>query len=105
MTTFSPSFDTMVEAINWLQTNGYSRDFNLKQDCILCGDESRKLYADDFLVDYVFRFEGETDPGDENIVYGIRSSDSLFRGVLVSAFGVYADELPPELSRKLHFTA
>lgn len=104
MTTPDPTFETMTEAVNWLQTHGYERDFNLEQDCILYGDAAHKLYAGDFHVDYVFRFEGDTDPGDENIVYGIRSADSTLRGLLISGYGVYSDGLAPELAKKLTFS-
>lgn len=34
MNTIQPAFDTLTEAVQWLNQNGYTEDFNLKNDCI-----------------------------------------------------------------------
>jgi hypothetical protein len=54
-----------------------------------------------FTVTYMFRFEGDTDPGDEEIVYGITSETHGIKGVLTSAFGTYADTATTEMIKKL----
>jgi hypothetical protein len=38
----------------------------------------------------VHRFEGESDPDDMSVVYAIEGKDGT-RGVIVDAFGIYAD--------------
>ena len=43
------------------------------------------------VVDYTFRFEGDSDPGDEAIVLGVHCGDSDRKGVVVSAYGPDAD--------------
>ena len=53
-------------------------------------------------MDEVHRFEGNTDPEDESVLYAIRTPDGL-HGTLVGAFGTYADEMSVEMSAKLHF--
>jgi len=96
-----PSFDTMTEAIQWLQGKGFIHDFNLKEDCIGFNNGTQSMSPDDFTVEYFFRFEGDTDPGDENIVYGINSDTYNVKGVIVNAFGMYADTLSNEMLKKL----
>ncbi|WP_299002578.1 hypothetical protein [uncultured Tenacibaculum sp.] len=42
-------------------------------------------------------------PGDNSVVYAIQTKTGV-KGVLVDAFGVYADSLSPEMIQKLHFS-
>ena len=48
--------------------------------------------------EHVFRLEGQSDPGDEMIVFGLRDPTTDIRGTLASAFGLAAD---PELAAHL----
>lgn len=59
------------------------------------------MSPEEFKIEYVFRFEGDTDPGDEDIVYGISSDAYETKGVLTSAFGIYADAISTEMIKKL----
>ena len=91
-------YDTVTEAVKGLKQRGYSKDFNLTENCIVCNDE--KFHAEDFEIVEVYRFEGESDPGDEAVVYAITSNKGD-RGVLVSGYGISADEMSAEMARKL----
>jgi hypothetical protein len=96
------SYETMSEAVNDLQKRGYDHDFNLEQEWLECRQNNCRIKADEFEIDEVYRFEGETDPGDENIVYAISSAKNKIKGVLVNAYGVYSDSISAELVAKLH---
>ncbi len=96
-----PSFDTVSETINWLKQQGYTHDFNLDEDCLLYNNGKTAMSPEDFRIDQFYRFEGDTDPGDEAIVYAISSETFGIRGVLSSAFGVYADSLSRRMIEKL----
>jgi len=96
-----PSFDTVTEALQWLDKQGFTEDFNLNENCILFNNGKQSMSPDDFNIEYVFRFEGDTDPGDENIVYGINSDTYNIKGVMMSAFGMYADAISDEMIKKL----
>lgn len=91
----------MTEAVQALQAMGYTYDFNLDDTCLRYVKGTLVLYPEDFHIDYVYRFEGETDPGDENVVYAIESPTYAIKGILVSAYGVYADTLCAEMVEKL----
>lgn len=95
------AFDTVTEALQWLNEKGYTVDFNLEQDCISFNNKNKSVSPDDFTIDYYFRFEGDTDPGDEDIVYGIKSDTFGIKGVMINAFGTYAESLSTEMLNKL----
>jgi len=96
-----PAFDTVTEALQWLNQEGFSENFNLDENCIRYNNNKLAMSPEEFKIEYVFRFEGDTDPGDENIVYGIISDTYNIKGVLTSAFGIYADEISTEMIQKL----
>ena len=91
-------YDTVTDAIKGLRERGYTKDFNLKENCIICNDE--KFHPEDFEIVEVYRFEGETDPADEAVVYAIESNNGD-KGILVSGYGISADEMTAEMAKKL----
>ena len=93
------SYSTLIEAINGLKAQGYTEDFNLKENCIIC-EEQKKYHPEDFEIVEVHRFEGETDPADEAVVYAIESKNGE-KGILVSGYGISADAMSAELAKKL----
>lgn len=98
------SYDTASQAVNGLVKRGYSANFSLLADkeCLICHSPSVELSPDDFEIDEIYRFEGMTDPGDESIVYGISSEKYQIKGVVVNAYGVYADSAKSKIVKKLH---
>ena len=94
------AYDTLSEALNDLNERGYTIDFNMGSDSIYCQALGRAFKPDDFEIVEFYRFEGNTDPADESIVYALRTT-SGHRGVLVDAYGLYADPLTDEMVRKL----
>ena len=95
------NYDTVTEAVNDLIKRGYTYNFNLGEDCIECKTHNLKLSPDEFRIDEHYRFEGDTDPADETIVYAISSGKHKLKGILVNAFGVYSDSASNDLVEKL----
>ncbi|MEN2489422.1 phosphoribosylpyrophosphate synthetase [Flavobacterium sp. B11] len=96
-----PYFETVTEALQWLNVQGFTENFNLDSDCIRYNNNTLSMFPEEFKIEYLFRFEGDTDPGDEDIVYGIISDVYNVKGVLTSAFGIYADSVSAEMIKKL----
>ena len=92
------SYDTVSEAVNGLKKRGYTVDYNLNFDCITCGDAPLK--PSEFEIAEVYRFEGDSDPADEAVVYAIESKHGQ-KGVLVNGFGISSDEASDEMIEKL----
>jgi hypothetical protein len=93
------SYETVSEAINGLKKRGYSLDFNLKENYIICQED--KFNPEDFEIVEVYRFEGDSDPADEAVVYAIESKNGR-KGVLVNGYGISADAMSAEMARKLN---
>jgi len=94
------SYDTVSEAVNGLKQRGYNIDFNLEQDKISCEKTPVSLRPSEFEITEVYRFEGDSNPDDEAIVYAIESKQGQ-KGVLVNGFGISADTIGEEMVKKL----
>jgi hypothetical protein len=95
------SYTTLVDAINGLKAKGYTEDFNIKENYIDCNNGKYQLSPDDFKVDNVFRFEGESDPEDQSVLYAISAEKYNLKGLLVNAYGMYSDSGANEVIKKL----
>ena len=93
-------FDTLTEAIQDLKTRGYQNDFNLHPEWIECSPMGAKFAPSEFHVDEVHRFEGATNPDDSSVLFAIRSRSGV-KGILVDAYGAYADSLSAEMVKAL----
>jgi hypothetical protein len=94
------AYDTLVEALNDLKKRGYTLDFNVLPDGLHCAERDIRLYPEDFEIVEVYRFEGETNPTDESILYAIESNIGE-KGVLVNAYGRDADPVGDAMAKKL----
>lgn len=94
-------YDTVVAALTGLKAKGYTLDFNISFDSIKCDEHNICLNPHEFEIIEVYRFEGDTNPSDEDIVYAIESKDGTVKGTMTSAYGIYADSSGTEMIKKL----
>lgn len=72
--------------------NGYTESFKVTRNGLTPDKEPETSYAPEQVqVVNFYRFEGESDPADNSIMYQIETQDGR-KGVLVDAYGTYADE-------------
>lgn len=95
------SYETLSEAINGLRLEGYTEDFNLNRHGLMLKGGVLSLVHDEFQIDKYFRFEGNTDPSDESIVYAISGIKHHVKGVLVNGYGIYTEAVTNEMAEKL----
>ena len=95
------AYDTIPEGLADLKARGYTIDFNLAFDRVICKESGIFLYPADFEIVEFHRFEGNTDPGDENTLYALQSKDGDVKGVLLTAYGVYSEDIDAEMIKKL----
>lgn len=95
-------FGTLSETINGLVKLGYTHDFNIKDECIVCNTTNITLSPDDFQIDHVYRFDGDSDPEYQSILYAISSSKFDLKGTLVNGYGTSSDEATTKLIEKLN---
>ncbi len=94
-------YGTLSETINGLKREGYTLDFNMWNENLVCLQNSITLSPDDFKIDKTCRFEGETNPNDESILYAISSSKFNVKRLLVNGYGISSDEISNTLIEKL----
>jgi hypothetical protein len=84
------NYDTVSEALADLKSRGFQYDFNIKNDCFYCPNLQREYEPRQLQVKETYRFEGDTDPGDEAVIYAIATDDGV-QGTFVNGYGTYAD--------------
>lgn len=94
------TYDTVSQAVDGLRKRGYVTDFSIEKDCIICYDTPLRLKPDEFEITEVYRYEGESDPGDEAVVYAIESKHGQ-KGILINGFGVSTDSGSDQMIEKL----
>ena len=92
------AYDTVTAAVEGLQDRGFTLDLNLIENCLVC--PGHRFNPDDFEIVELYRFEGNTDPADEAVVYGVEAATGK-KGILVTGYGISAEELSAEMAMKL----
>lgn len=93
-------YDTVTEAVTGLRQRGYTTDFNLEFDKIVCHKTPVSLMPSEFEITEVHRFEGDSDPADEAIVFAIESKHG-HKGIMVNGYGANSDKVNDEMIKKL----
>lgn len=70
-------YETADVALEKLKEMGYTTDYNIAFDEI-------SVDADDYQVDHLYRYEGDSNPDDESTVYGISNPTNGNKGVFVA---------------------
>ena len=86
-------YTTVLEALEDLKGKGFSHDFNLHCEVIIANPEN-------YAVEHVYRYEGDSDPDEESIVYGIITISGE-KGVFVSGFSANSDNEAARILEKL----
>ncbi|HWW37698.1 phosphoribosylpyrophosphate synthetase [Pedobacter sp.] len=94
-------YETVTAAVEDLGKRGYEYDFTLQPDCIECKSIDLRLMPEEFEIEEFYRFEGMNDPADSAVIYAISSPVGNLKGVLIDAYGAYAENVSPELLDKL----
>ena len=93
-----PHYAPVSEAITKLREQGFVIDFNLDENCLVCGLDKYEIDALE-IVD-IYRYEGDSDPSEQAAVYGIESKDGV-KGILVTGYGTSTDTKSMEVLSRL----
>jgi len=96
------SYETLVDALQDLNKRGYTANLTLDGDTINDNSNNIQMQADDFEITEFYRFEGPTNPSDMSIAYAIKSDKYNLQGVLVNAYGTYANNSSSAIEAKLN---
>lgn len=92
-------YGTVSQAVTALREKGFDKNFRLKDGFVWW--ESEKFKAEDLKISFLSRYEGNSDPGDEATVYGLKTNTGL-KGILTTGDGIYSDSNTVALLQKLH---
>jgi hypothetical protein len=95
------NYENLVDALNGLKELNYIENFNLKQNCIECRNSEYIIFHNEFVIDNYFRFEGDSNPEDQSILYAISSEKYNLKGVLINSYGIYSETISDEMLEKL----
>ena len=93
-------YKDIADAVESLKEKGYTYSYELDDNAINCRELGKKYDVEELSIVESYTHDTGTDPGSESTVYAIES-DSNERGLLIIAYGVYADPQKAKLIDRL----
>ena len=93
--------ETLRSAVERLERAGYADALRPRPDGFLDVRTGRILPPESLIVDEIVRFEGESDPADEAVLFALRSQDDSVHATFVAMYGPTADPVSGSLMRRL----
>ena len=93
------AMETLSEALRRLERRGFRSAFRATPEGSLALEGGKPIAPETLVIDETVRFEGESDPEDEAVVFALRSQDGRLRGTFVAAFG---PQMEPACAAVLH---
>ena len=93
-------YKDIADAVESLKEKGFTHTYQLDGEFISCTDHEGQYDADEVNIVESHIFDSGTDPGSESTVYALESHNGV-KGILVIAFGVYANPNKAELIDRL----
>ncbi|MDX2002137.1 MAG: phosphoribosylpyrophosphate synthetase [Chitinophagales bacterium] len=86
----SNQYDTLSQAVEDLKARGFTHEFSYSDNCLTCNTLAKTFGAGELKIKEFHRFEGPSSEDDSSVVYAIEASSGE-KGMLIDAFGTYAD--------------
>ncbi|MDZ4713502.1 MAG: phosphoribosylpyrophosphate synthetase [bacterium] len=92
--------NTLVEHIQRLRDKQYIHDFVIEKEMV-CSKETNEIFEpENLIIERTYRYEGDSNPDDMTVAYGI-AAPSGTKGVIIDAYGTYANPKISEAVRKI----
>ena len=88
---------TLSQIIAILRNKGYNEDFEMTNRGFTAKNTGRTLSPDRLKIRKIYRFEGESNPGDMSVLYAIETDEGI-KGILIDAYGTYGGNESETLS-------
>jgi hypothetical protein len=85
---------TLTETIDKFRSKEFIYDFYIKEGKLRSDETKESFMPEDLIIERTGRYEGDSNPDDMSIIYAI-TSESGTKGILLDAYGTYAD---PQIS-------
>lgn len=86
-----PWMKSLSSCVNRMKKEGYVEDFQVTEKGLTTFAHGKSFDPHQVRILSFYRFEGESDPGDNSILYVIETDDGT-KGTLVDGYGAYAGE-------------
>ena len=86
---------TLTSCVNKVKQDGHIEDFQVTKKGLTTFNEEKFYSPEQVSIINFYRFEGESDPGDNAILYVVATDDGK-KGTLVDGYGASAD---PDVSK------
>ena len=96
------NYESMADALDDLRKRGYEADFETQSPCLYCSDLDLRLIEEEFQIDEVYRFEEDSSPDSNAVVYAISSSAGI-KGTIVDGLGAFSGNTSFEMTTKLQY--
>jgi hypothetical protein len=83
-----------------LKKRGYKEEFRQEPSCVFCYVLDLWIAPEQFNVDEFYRFEDNSSPDDNIVLYAISSYTGI-KGTLIDAYGVYAENMTFKMAKEL----
>ena len=90
-------YATLLEAIIGLKAEGYTEDLNLKQENTEGVNSTDKTFHECYVIDKYFRFDVDSDPSDQSIIYAMSCEKTKSKGILINAYGIYSEPVTDDM--------
>ncbi len=90
-----PYMKSLATCLSKMVAEGYTEDFQITEQGLESLHKHNRYKPENIQVVNFFRFEGQSDPDDNAILYVIETNDGT-KGTLIDAYGVYND---PKVSK------
>jgi len=96
-----PYMKSLATCLNRMVNEGFSEDFKVTEIGLEALGKATHYMPEQVQVVNFYRFEGESDPDDNAILYIIETADGT-RGTLVDAYGTYNDARVSQFMKEVH---
>jgi len=81
---------TVLEIIQSLRKKNYSENFEIKHGKIYAKNSGMNFKPEELIIEKTYRYEGDSNPSDNAIVYAITAKNGA-KGYLLDSYGAYSD--------------
>ena len=85
-----PYMKSLASCLNRMINEGYTEDFKVTEQGLEALQKNNNYTSEEIQVINFYRFEEESDPADNAILYIIETADGT-KGTLIDAYGTYND--------------
>jgi hypothetical protein len=86
----TPFMNTLTSCVNKVVKDGYIDNFKITEEGLYSYTKEKNYHPDQITIINFYRFEGQSDPADNAILYVIETSDGS-KGTIIDAYGPYSD--------------